>query len=150
MIGRILGERYEIIEKIGGGGMAEVYKAKCKLLNRFVAVKILRDQFINDEEVMSKFKREAQSAASLSHPNIVNVYDVGVQENTNYIVMEYIDGKTLKDLIKEKGPIDTAEVVRISTDIAEALKAAHLNGIVHRDIKPHNIMTTGSKLQTLE
>lgn len=142
MIGKILGERYEVIEKIGGGGMAEVYKAKCKLLNRFVAVKILRDQFINDEEVMSKFKREAQSAASLSHPNIVNVYDVGAQGDINYIVMEYIDGKTLKDLIKEKGYIETDEVVRITTDIAEALKAAHLNGIVHRDIKPHNIMMT--------
>ncbi|OHW62645.1 serine/threonine-protein kinase PrkC [Andreesenia angusta] len=142
MIGKILGERYEIMEKIGGGGMAEVYKAKCKLLNRFVAVKVLRDQFINDDEVMSKFKREAQSAASLSHPNIVNVYDVGVQGNINYIVMEYIDGKTLKDVIKEKGRLETEEVVRISTDIAEALKAAHLNGIVHRDIKPHNIMIT--------
>ncbi|HZK01158.1 MAG TPA: Stk1 family PASTA domain-containing Ser/Thr kinase [Tissierellaceae bacterium] len=144
MIGKFLGDRYEIIEKIGGGGMAIVYKAKCHLLNRFVAIKILRDEFIDDEEFIRKFKRESQAAASLSHPNVMNIYDVGVQElndkNVHYIVMEYIKGKTLKDLIREKGKLSYDETIDYSIQIAEALKHAHLNHIVHRDIKPQNIM----------
>ena len=146
MIGRILGNRYEIIEQIGEGGMAIVYKAKCHLLNRFVAVKVLRDEFTNDEEFIRKFRRESQAAASLSHPNILNIYDVGNEEIDNksihYIVMEYIDGNTLKELIKSKGKLSPSECVNYSLQIAEALQHAHRNHIVHRDIKPHNIMIT--------
>lgn len=146
MIGTVLGGRYEIIEKIGAGGMAYVYKAKCKLLNRNVAIKILRDEFINDEEFVKKFRRESQAAASLSHPNIVNVYDVGVEDiNGNsiyYIVMEYIKGKTLKEIIRGKGKLPLDETLDYSIQIAEALEHAHKNHIVHRDIKPHNIMVT--------
>ncbi|MDO5707718.1 MAG: Stk1 family PASTA domain-containing Ser/Thr kinase [Andreesenia angusta] len=146
MIDKVLGNRYEIIEKVGGGGMAEVYKAKCRLLNRYVAVKVLRDQFKNDADVLTKFKREAQSAASLTHPNIVNVYDVGEEDGKNYIVMEYINGKTLKDLINIYGHLDNRETVNTAISIGEALEAAHKNGIVHRDIKPHNIMVTEDRI----
>lgn len=146
MIGKILGGRYEIIEQIGGGGMALVYKAKCQLLDRFVAIKVLKDEFVNDEEFVRKFRRESQAAASLSHPNIVNIYDVGVENNGNnqiyYIVMEYIKGKTLKELIKEKGKLSIENALDYSCQIAEALQHAHKNHIVHRDIKPHNIMIT--------
>ncbi|MCF6466427.1 Stk1 family PASTA domain-containing Ser/Thr kinase [Clostridium sp. Cult2] len=144
MIGTVLGNRYEIIEKIGGGGMAFVYKARCRLLNRYVAIKILRDEFINDEEFIKKFRRESQAAASLSHPNIVNIYDVGVDKkdghDIQYIVMEYIKGKTLKEVIREKGKLTVDETIEYSIEIAEALEHAHKNHIVHRDIKPHNIM----------
>jgi len=146
MIGTVLGGRYEIIEKIGAGGMAHVYKAKCRLLNRNVAVKILRDEFVNDEEFVKKFRRESQAAASLSHPNIVNVYDVGAEEVNGqriyYIVMEYINGKTLKEIIREKGKLSLGETLDYSIQMAEALEHAHKNHIVHRDIKPHNIMIT--------
>ncbi|MBU5314179.1 Stk1 family PASTA domain-containing Ser/Thr kinase [Tissierella carlieri] len=146
MIGKILGGRYEIIEQIGGGGMALVYKAKCQLLDRFVAIKVLKDEFVNDEEFVRKFRRESQAAASLSHPNIVNIYDVGVESDGNnqiyYIVMEYIKGKTLKELIKEKGKLSIENALDYSYQIAEALQHAHKNHLVHRDIKPHNIMIT--------
>lgn len=146
MIGTVLGDRYEIIEKIGEGGMAYVYKAKCRLLNRNVAIKVLRDEFVNDEEFIKKFRRESQAAASLSHPNIVNVYDVGVEEKDgmpiHYIVMEYIKGNTLKEIIREKGKLTVEETLDYSIQIAEALEHAHKNHIVHRDIKPHNIMIT--------
>lgn len=142
MIGKVLGDRYTIVEKVGEGGMAIVYKAKCSLLNRYVAIKVLRKEFINDEEFIEKFKREAQAAASLSHANIVNVYDVGMQDDIYYIVMEYLDGKTLKDIIKEKGKIDTEETLDISMKVVDALNHAHANKVIHRDIKPHNIMVT--------
>ncbi len=146
MIGITLGNRYEIIEQVGEGGMAIVYKAKCHLLNRFVAIKVLRDEFTNDEEFIRKFRRESQAAASLSHPNILNIYDVGVEDIENkkihYIVMEFIDGYTLKEVIKEKGKLDYDETINYSIQIAEALHHAHKNHIVHRDIKPHNIMIT--------
>jgi len=111
LLGRILGGRYELLEKIGGGGMAIVYKAKCHLLNRYVAVKILRPELVEDDEFVKRFKRESQAAASLSHPNVVNIYDVGQQKDIHYIVMEYVDGQTLKDYIREKGRLDTAEAV---------------------------------------
>ncbi|MGB7604042.1 MAG: Stk1 family PASTA domain-containing Ser/Thr kinase [Lutisporaceae bacterium] len=140
MIGKVLGNRYEIIEKIGGGGMALVYKAKCRLLNRFVAVKILRAEFTEDEEFVKKFKRESQAAASLSHPNIVGIYDVGMEDNIYYIVMEYIKGQTLKDLIKHKGALGIDFATNIAIQISSALEHAHKNHIVHRDIKSHNIM----------
>lgn len=142
MIGKILGNRYEILEKVGGGGMALVYKAKCRLLNRFVAVKVLRSEFIHDEEFINKFRRESQAAASLSHPNIVGIYDVGVEDNIHYIVMEFVNGKTLKQLIREKGKLSIEESLDIAIKIAEALSHAHENHIVHRDIKPHNILVT--------
>lgn len=140
MIGKVLGNRYEIIEKIGGGGMALVYKAKCRLLNRFVAVKILRSEFIEDEEFVKKFKRESQAAASLSHPNIVGIYDVGMEDNIYYIVMEYVKGQTLKELIKKKGALGVDFATNIAIQISSALEHAHKNHIVHRDIKSHNIM----------
>ncbi|EOD01320.1 Stk1 family PASTA domain-containing Ser/Thr kinase [Caldisalinibacter kiritimatiensis] len=142
MIGKVLGNRYEIVEKVGGGGMALVYKAKCRLLNRYVAIKILRPEFTNDEDFIKKFRRESQAAASLSHPNIVNIYDTGVEDNIYYIVMEYIAGKTLKELIREKGKLNPEDTINIATQIAEALNHAHRNHIVHRDIKPHNILVT--------
>ncbi|NLP15237.1 MAG: serine/threonine protein kinase, partial [Clostridium sp.] len=111
MVGQILGNRYELIEKIGGGGMALVYKAKCRLLNRFVAIKILRPEFINDEEFLKRFRIEAQAAASLSHSNIVSIYDVGQEDDIHYIVMEYVNGITLKDYVEQKGPLDWKEAV---------------------------------------
>ncbi len=143
MIGKLLGNRYEIIEKIGEGGMALVYKARCRLLNRYVAIKILRPEFTNDEEFINKFRKESQSAASLSHPNIVNIYDVGNDEkNIYYIVMEYVKGKTLKQIIKERGRLYPDETINIAKQIALALDHAHNNHIIHRDIKPHNILIT--------
>ncbi len=142
MIGKLLGGRYEIIEKIGGGGMALVYKARCRLLDRYVAIKVLREEFTSDEEFIRKFRRESQAAAKLSHPNIVSIYDVGVEGDIYYIVMEYIKGKTLKEVIREKGKLSFEETVDYSIQIAEALAHAHANHIVHRDIKPHNIMIT--------
>lgn len=140
MIGKVLGDRYEIIEKIGGGGMALVYKAKCRLLNRFVAVKILRAEFTEDEEFVKKFKRESQAAASLSHPNIVGIYDVGMEDNIYYIVMEYIKGQTLKDLIRQKGVFGVDFATNIAIQMSSALEHAHKNHIVHRDVKSHNIL----------
>ena len=141
--GRLLGNRYEIIEKIGNGGMAMVYKAKCHVLNRYVAVKILRDEFTTDDEFIKRFEVEAQAAASITHPNIVSVYDVGREGNLYYIVMELIKGKTLKEIIiEEGGPLPWKWSVNIAIQIASALDVAHKNNIIHRDIKPHNIIIT--------
>lgn len=140
MVGKVLGDRYEILEKIGGGGMALVYKAKCRLLNRFVAIKVLRPEFTEDEEFVKKFRREAQSAASLSHPNIVGIYDVGNENGSYYIVMEYIKGQTLKELIRSKGTLGIENATNIAIQICYALDHAHKNHIVHRDIKSHNIL----------
>ena len=141
--GKLLGSRYEIIEKIGNGGMATVYKATDKVLKRNVAVKILRDEFTTDEEFIKRFDVEAQSAARLTHPNIVSIYDVGVEDNLHYIVMELIQGKTLKEIIlKEKGPLPWKWSVNVAIQIASALETAHRNNIIHRDIKPHNIIIT--------
>ncbi len=142
MIGRTLGNRYEIIEKIGGGGMSNVYKAKCNVLNRFVAIKILRDELTQDSDFVNNFKQESLSAASLAHPNIVNIYDTGFEDDIYYIVMEYVKGETLKNYIKRKGSLSEKEAVKISRQVAEALKHAHSHNIVHRDIKPHNILLT--------
>ncbi len=141
--GKLLGNRYEIIEKIGNGGMAMVYKAKCHVLNRFVAVKILRDEFTTDQEFIKRFEVEAQAAASITHPNIVSVYDVGKEDNLYYIVMELVQGKTLKEIIVEEGgPLPWKWSLNITIQIASALEVAHKNNIVHRDIKPHNIIIT--------
>lgn len=142
MEGKILGNRYQLVERIGGGGMAIVYKAKCLLLNRYVAVKILRSEFTDDEEFVKRFRIEAQAAASLNHPNIVSIYDVGKQDDAQYIVMEFIDGITLKDYINQNGALPWKEAVSIAIQICSALEQAHKNHIVHRDIKPHNIMLT--------
>lgn len=142
MEGRILGGRYELLEKIGGGGMALVYKAKCKLLNRFVAVKLLRPEFSADEEFVKRFRVEAQAAASLSHPNIVSIYDVGKEDDMQYIVMEYVNGITLKEYVVQNGALDWKEAVNIAIQICSAIEHAHKNHIVHRDIKPHNILLT--------
>lgn len=140
MIGKMLGGRYEILEKIGEGGMAEVYKAKCHLLNRYVAVKILKPEYSKDETFVKRFRREAQSAASLTHANIVSVYDVGSEDGINYIVMELLETKTLKDYIEEHGAMPSDLVLKISAQIASALETAHKAHIIHRDIKPQNIV----------
>ncbi|PAF30099.1 Stk1 family PASTA domain-containing Ser/Thr kinase [Paenibacillus sp. 7516] len=140
MIGHQLGGRYEVIERVGGGGMALVYKAQDLLLNRNVAIKVLRQQFVHDEEFIRRFRREAQSAASLSHPNVVSIYDVGQEDDVHYIVMEYVEGKNLNEIIKERAPLQVDEAVRIASQIADALDHAHHNQIIHRDIKPHNIL----------
>ena len=142
LIGKMLNNRYEILEKIGNGGMATVYKAKCHVLNRYVAVKVLRDEFTTDSEFIKKFNTEAQSAASLTHPNIVSIYDVCNEDNLYYIVMELIQGKTLKEIIVEDGMLSWKWSVNIAMQIASALEMAHKHNIIHRDIKPHNIIIT--------
>lgn len=142
LIGKMLDNRYEILEKIGNGGMATVYKAKCHVLNRYVAIKILRDEFTTDSEFIKRFNTEAQSAASLTHPNIVSIYDVGNEDNLYYIVMELIQGKTLKEIINEDGMLSWKWSVNIAIQIASALETAHKHNIIHRDIKPHNIIIT--------
>ncbi|MBE6019422.1 MAG: Stk1 family PASTA domain-containing Ser/Thr kinase [Clostridiales bacterium] len=142
MASRILSGRYELLEKIGDGGMAVVYKGKDKLLNRYIAVKILRPEFTKDATFVENFKRESQAAAGLSHPNIVGVYDVGREGNINYIVMELIEGDTLNKIIEREAPMDYRKVIDISKQVASALRTAHKNKIIHRDVKPHNIMIT--------
>ena len=139
-IGQMLDNRYEILEKIGTGGMAVVYKAKCHRLNRLVAVKILKEELTGDEEFRRRFKAESQAVAMLSNPNIVNVYDVSRSGNIEYIVMELIDGITLKQYINRKGLLNWKETLHFATQIVKALSHAHKSGIIHRDIKPHNIM----------
>lgn len=135
-----LGDRYEILEKIGSGGMAEVFKGKDHKLNRFVAVKVLKDEFVEDKNFVRKFKEEAQAAAGLAHPNIVNVYDVGDEMNINYIVMELVEGITLKTYIEKKGKLTVKEATSIAIQVGAGLEIAHNNQIVHRDIKPQNII----------
>ena len=144
MSNKLLLGRYEIIEKIGEGGMAVVYKAKDRLLNRYVAIKILRPEFVKDEQFVENFRKESQAAAGLSHPNIVNVYDVGKEGNIHFIVMELIDGKPLSQVIDEKGRLDYKEAISIARQVASALSLAHKNQIIHRDVKPHNILITST------
>ena len=140
LIGKILAGRYEIIEKIGEGGMAYVFKARDNLLNRYVAIKILKEEFSKDEVFVKRFRTEAQSAASLIHPNIVSVFDVGEDRGISFIVMELLESKTLKDYIQAKGPLSSELTLKIAAQIASALEAAHKAHIVHRDIKPQNII----------
>ncbi|RKM56464.1 Stk1 family PASTA domain-containing Ser/Thr kinase [Butyrivibrio sp. X503] len=139
-IGMVIGDRYEVLEKIGTGGMSDVYKAKDHKLNRLVAVKVLKQEFSENENFVSKFRVEAQSTAGLMHPNIVNVYDVGDEDGINYIVMELVDGITLKKYIEKKARLSVKEAVSIAIQVAMGLEAAHNNNIIHRDIKPQNIM----------
>lgn len=138
--GQLLNERYKIIKKIGSGGTAEVYLARDTILERDVAIKALRSEYINDTEFTTRFDREAQAATSLTHPNIVNIFDVGEEEDNLYMVMEYVDGLTLKEYIQQQGPIEVNEAVDIVKQIISAIAHAHDNDIVHRDIKPQNIL----------
>ncbi|MDR1292949.1 MAG: Stk1 family PASTA domain-containing Ser/Thr kinase [Clostridiales Family XIII bacterium] len=139
---KILAGRYEIIEKIGDGGMAVVYMARDKLLNRPVAIKVLRPEYVTDANFVDSFRKESRAAASLTHPNIVSIFDVGKDGNVYYIVMELVEGRPLSDIIREKGPLDYRFVLKISEQIASALSVAHRNNIIHRDVKPHNILIT--------
>lgn len=139
-IGMMIGDRYEILEKIGTGGMSDVYKAKCHKLNRFVAVKVLKQEFSENANFVSKFRIEAQAAAGLMHPNIVNVYDVGEENGIYYIVMELVEGITLKKYIEKKARLSYKEAVSIAIQVSMGIEAAHNNHIIHRDIKPQNII----------
>jgi len=138
--GVFLGQRYEIISRIGSGGMADVYKARDHKLNRFVAIKVLKKEFRVDSKFVSKFRVEAQSAAGLTHPNIVNVYDVADEQGISYMVMELVEGITLKDYIEKRGQLSAKEAISISIQVANGIECAHKNHIVHRDIKPQNII----------
>lgn len=142
MSNKLLVGRYELIEKIGEGGMAVVYKSKDRLLNRFVAIKILRPEYTKDSQFVDSFRKESQAAAGLQHSNIISVYDVGHEGNIHFIVMELVDGKPLSDIIKERAPMDYKSAIEIAKQVASALSLAHENNIIHRDIKPHNIMIT--------
>lgn len=139
---KLLAGRYELVDKIGEGGMAVVYKGKDRLLNRYVAIKILRPEFTRDEKFVENFKRESQAAAGLQHPNIVAVYDVGVAGSINYIVMELVEGRTLSEIIDEQAPLDYKVAIDYAKQMASALALAHKHQIVHRDVKPHNILIT--------
>jgi Serine/threonine protein kinase len=141
-VNKIFGGRYEVLEQIGAGGMAIVYKARDVLLNRVVTIKVLREQFIADEDFIRRFRREAQSAASLSHPNIVSIYDVGKDGDTEYIVMEYVEGRNLKEIIRDYAPLSTDQSINLARQITSAIQNAHEHHIIHRDIKPHNILVT--------
>jgi serine/threonine-protein kinase len=140
MIGNLLGNRYEILEQLGGGGMAIVYKARDNFLNRLVTIKILRAEYVSDSDFVRRFRREAQAVARLSHPNIVNIHDVGQENETQYLVMEYVEGDNLKNFIKNNPNLGQAAIIDIVKQICDALQHAHENGIVHRDVKPQNIL----------
>lgn len=149
--GMIVGDRYEVVSKIGTGGMANVYKAKDHKLNRFVAMKVLKQEFREDTTFIKKFKTEAQSAAGLTHPNIVNVFDVGEDEGVHYIVMELVEGITLKDYISKKGKLSVKEATSIAIQVSMGLEAAHSHGIIHRDVKPQNIIiSTDGKVKVTD
>ncbi len=141
-IGSLINGRYEILELVGSGGMADVYKARCLKLNRLVAIKFLKKEFLQDREFVERFDAEARAAAGITHPNIVSVYDVGLSDSDKYIVMEYVEGITLKEYIEGNGKLTWREAASVSGQISSALSCAHKNGIIHRDIKPHNIIIT--------
>ncbi len=138
--GRFVADRYEIIAKVGAGGMSDVYKAKDHVLGRFVAIKVLKQEFADDVNFVTKFRSEAQSAAGLEHPNIVNIYDVGSEDGIHYIVMEYVEGITLKTYIEKKRQLSYKETISIAIQVGRGIEAAHNKNIVHRDIKPQNII----------
>ena len=151
-VGMFIEDRYEILEKIGSGGMSDVYKAKCHKLNRFVAIKFLKPEFCEDKNFVAKFQIEAQSAAALLHPNVVSVYDVNEYEGVYYIVMEYVDGITLKQYIDRNGRLPIKEATSIAIQIGQGIEAAHNANIIHRDIKPQNVLISRkvrSKLRIL-
>src|SRR5438093_2069009 len=139
---RVLADRYELSDRLGSGGMAEVHLGRRRVLGRTIAIKTLLTQFSSDPSFIARFRREAQSAASLNHPQIVRVYDTGSHDGTHYIVMEYIEGRTLRDIIREEGPLLPERAAEIAADVCAALSFAHQHGIVHRDVKPANIMLT--------
>ena len=150
-VGVIIGERYEVVSRIGSGGMADVYKAKDHKLNRFVAMKVLKPEFSADTNFIRKFQREAQAAAGLAHPNVVNVFDVGEDQGVNYIVMELVEGITLKEYISKKGKLTIKEATSIAIQVSMGLEAAHNRNIVHRDIKPQNIIiSTDGKVKVTD
>lgn len=150
-VGVIIGERYEVVSRIGSGGMADVYKAKDHKLNRFVAMKVLKPEFSADTNFIRKFQREAQAAAGLAHPNVVNVFDVGEDQGVNYIVMELVEGITLKEYISKKGRLTVKEATSIAIQVSMGLEAAHNRNIVHRDIKPQNIIiSTDGKVKVTD
>ncbi|SFI83600.1 protein kinase domain-containing protein [Thermoflavimicrobium dichotomicum] len=142
MKGKKLGGRYEIIQLVGGGGMAEVYKARDLKKNQFVAIKILSESLSHDNEFIRRFIWEAKATAKLSHPNVVKVFNIGQENKTHYMVMEYIEGRSLKSLIKQRGFLSPHECINIAIQVCDGLSHAHQNGIIHRDIKPHNILCT--------
>ena len=150
-IGSFLSDRYEILSKVGAGGMSDVYKAKDHILSRFVAIKVLKQEFSEDSSFVTKFRAEAQSAAGLEHPNIVNIYDVGSENGLYYIVMEYVEGITLKTYIEKKGQLSFKESASIAIQVARAREAAHNKNIIHRDIKPQNIIiSTDGKVKVTD
>lgn len=150
-IGSFLSDRYEILSKVGAGGMSDVYKAKDHILSRFVAIKVLKQEFSEDSSFVTKFRAEAQSAAGLEHPNIVNIYDVGSENGLYYIVMEYVEGITLKTYIEEKGQLSFKESASIAIQVARGIEAAHNKNIIHRDIKPQNIIiSTDGKVKVTD
>lgn len=138
--GMFLGGRYEVIGRIGSGGMSDVYKGKDTKLNRFVAIKVLKQEFREDKNFVRKFQVEAQSAAGLIHPNIVGVYDVGEEDGLYYIVMELVEGITLKEYVEKKGRLEAKEAISIAIQVSLGIEVAHNNQIIHRDIKPQNII----------
>ena len=142
LVGKVLADRYEIREEVGKGGMAQVYKAWCNLLNRYVAIKVLKEEFKDDKEFVRRFNVEAQAAAGISNPHVVSIYDVGCENGLYYIVMEYIEGITLKEYIEEKGKLPWREAAGFAAQICEGLEAAHKSHVIHRDIKPQNIIMT--------
>jgi beta-lactam-binding protein with PASTA domain/tRNA A-37 threonylcarbamoyl transferase component Bud32 len=141
-VSQMLANRYELMEKIGEGGMAVVYKTRCTFLDRWVAIKILRDQYANNPEFVDRFQREARAAARLAHPNIVSIYDVGEDQGRHFIVMEYVQGENLKDYLSRRGPLTPQTVAEMGQQVAAALAHAHCRGIIHRDIKPHNLLVS--------
>ncbi|HEX3012606.1 MAG TPA: Stk1 family PASTA domain-containing Ser/Thr kinase [Syntrophomonadaceae bacterium] len=138
----VLGNRYELLEKVGEGGMATVYKARCRILDRIVAIKVLKEELSRDKSFVEKFRVEALAAARISHPNIVNIYDVGQDGEIHYIVMEYVDGETLKEVIRRQAPLPISKAIDIAVMICDGVHHAHQKGVIHRDIKPHNILIT--------
>src|SRR5881394_1132570 len=140
MVGDVIAGRYELVELVGSGGMSSVYRAHDRLLERDVALKVLHSHFLDDEEYVERFRREARAVAQLSHPNIVTVIDRGESDGHQYIVFEYVDGENLKELIRRVGPLPVRRAVELALAIADALAFAHEHGLVHRDVKPQNVL----------
>src|SRR5436190_9117726 len=140
LAGRVFSNRYEIQRELAQGGMAEVYLARDQLLNRPVALKALFPEYAKEDSFVERFKREAQAAANLNHPNIVAIYDWGQQANTYFIVMEYVEGRSLSEIIRSEGPLHPTRAAEVGADVAAALGFAHRNGVVHRDVKPGNVL----------